>query len=147
MSFLRTQNSWAPVFARLALGIIFIAHGSQKAFGLFGGGGWSKTIEGFEQHMGLPAIVAMIVIVTELLGGLAVFFGLLTRLAALGLGIIMAGAIYTVHLQHGLFINWYMVPDKGHGFEYSLALIGLALVLLTTGGGNLSIDKMISSEK
>jgi len=59
----------------------------------------------------------------------------------------MAGAIYTVHLQHGLFINWSMVPDKGHGFEFSLALICLALVLLVTGGGNLSIDKMISGEK
>jgi putative oxidoreductase len=57
----RTYLSWAPVFARFALGVIFFAHGAQKFLGLFGGPGMSKTIQGF-QSMGIPPFLTVIVI-------------------------------------------------------------------------------------
>jgi putative oxidoreductase len=134
----RTYPSWAPVFARLALGIIFFAHGAQKFLGLFGGPGMSKTIQFFAQS-GIPHFLAVIAILTEFFGGIAIILGFFTRIAALGLAIDMVVAIYKVHLQNGFFLN----NSNGPGFEYNLALIGLALSLLIWGAGNLSIDQVI----
>ena len=142
----KTYPSWAPIFARLTLGIIFFAHGSQKLLGWFGGSGWSGTIQFFEQS-GVPAFLAVLLIITESFGGIAIILGLFTRLAALGLTIAMIVAIYKVHLQNGFFLNWFNVPNMGHGIEYNLALIGLSLSLLVWGGGNLSVDQAIRGEK
>lgn len=142
----RTYPSWAPVFVRLALGVIFFAHGAQKLLGWFGGNGWSGTIQFFEQG-GIPPVLAMIAIVTEFFGGIALILGLFTRIAAIGLTIDMLVAIYKVHLPNGFFMNWYNVPNKGHGIEYNLAVIGLALSLLIWGAGNLSIDQAIGGGK
>jgi len=73
--------------------------------------------------------------------------GFFTRLAALGLTIAMLVAIFKVHLQNGFFLNWFNVPNMGHGIEYNLALIGLSLSLLVWGAGNLSVDQMVGGEK
>ena len=143
----KTYPSWAPIFARLTLGIIFFAHGSQKVLGWFGGPGWSGTIQMFEQHLGISAALAILVMIAEFLGGIAIILGFFTRIAALGLAIDMLVAIFKVHLQHGFFMNWFNVPNMGHGIEYSLALIGLSLSLLVWGAGNLSVDQMIAGEK
>jgi putative oxidoreductase len=71
----------------------------------------------------------------QLLGGVAMLLGFLTRLAALGLIVIMAGAIATVHWEHGFNLL------EG-GYEYNVVLIGVGLVLLLTGGGNLAADRV-----
>jgi len=142
----KTYPSWAPIFARLTLGIIFFAHGSQKLLGWFGGSGWSGTIQFFEQS-GVPAFLAVLLIITEFFGGIAIILGFFTRLAALGLTIAMLVAIFKVHLPNGFFLNWFNVPNMGHGIEYNLALIGLSLSLLVWGAGNLSVDQMIAGEK
>ncbi|MBF8301969.1 MAG: putative rane protein [Candidatus Dadabacteria bacterium] len=142
----KTYPSWAPIFARLTLGIIFFAHGSQKLLGWFGGSGWSGTIQFFEQS-GVPAFLAILLIITEFFGGIAIILGFFTRLAALGLTIAMLVAIFKVHLQNGFFLNWFNVPNMGHGIEYNLALIGLSLSLLVWGAGNLSVDQMVGGEK
>jgi len=142
----KTYPSWAPIFARLTLGIIFFAHGSQKLLGWFGGSGWSGTIQFFEQS-GVPAFLAVLLIITEFFGGIAIILGFFTRLAALGLTIAMLVAIFKVHLPNGFFLNWFNVPNMGHGIEYNLALIGLSLSLLVWGAGNLSVDQMVGGEK
>ena len=142
----KTYPSWAPIFARLTLGIIFFAHGSQKLLGWFGGSGWSGTIQFFEQS-GVPPFLAGLLIITEFFGGIAIILGFFTRLAALGLTIAMLVAIFKVHLPNGFFLNWFNVPNMGHGVEYNLALIGLSLSLLVWGGGNLSVDQAIGGEK
>jgi uncharacterized membrane protein YphA (DoxX/SURF4 family) len=72
----------------------------------------------------------------ELLGGLAMLVGLLTRLAALGLIIIQLGAIYTVTFEKGFSVA------GGLGFEYNVAIIAICLALLFWGSGNLSVDAM-----
>src|SRR3990172_7939614 len=142
----KTYPSWAPIFARLTLGIIFFAHGSQKLLGWFGGSGWSGTIQFFEQS-GVPPFLAGLLIITESFGGIAIILGFFTRLAALGLTIAMLVAIFKVHLQNGFFLNWFNVPNMGHGVEYNLALVGLSLSLLVRGGGNLSADQAIGGDK
>ena len=134
--------SFGLLLLRLALGAIFFAHGAQKVMGWWGGPG----IEVFAQHvmsMGMPHFMAYVAAYAELLGGVAVIIGFLTRLACLGLASNMAVAIWKVHLANGFFLNWFLVPGKGHGFEYAMALMAMSLCLLFTGAGKISIDGFI----
>ncbi|HLY36949.1 MAG TPA: DoxX family protein [Candidatus Binatia bacterium] len=137
---------WAPVIIRIVLGISFIAHGAQKVFGLWGGAGFSGTIDAFAKQ-GMPAPMTILVMAGELLGGLGVFFGCLTRLAALGPAIVMVGAMLLVHLQNGFFMNWFNTPGRGHGIECNLAYFAMAISLMMTGAGPLSIDAMRGGTK
>src|SRR5687767_8728420 len=117
---------------RLALGIIFIAHGGQKMFGWFGGRGLEATVTGFT-GMGIPAALGYLAAFTEFFGGVAVVIGLLSRLAALGLTVTMAVAIAMVHGKNGFFL-----ADKG--FEYNLALIAMALAVAIAGPGRIALS-------
>lgn len=115
---------------RVGLGIIFLAHGAQKVFGLFGGHGLAATVGGMES-MGIPAPLAYLASFTELFGGLAVLLGILTRLASLGLLITMLVAILLVGIKGGFF------APKGFEFAFSLAVI--ALTLMFTGPGRFAV--------
>jgi putative oxidoreductase len=132
---------YGPVIIRLGLGAIFFAHGAQKVLGWWGGPGFSGTIALFAKN-GMPAALTVLVMIGEFLGGLGVLVGVLTRLAALGPAIVMVGAIFTVHLKNGFFMNWFCEPGHGHGMEYNLALLAMALSLIVTGAGPLSIDAL-----
>src|SRR5215472_3812181 len=134
-----TLPSWPLLIVRVFLGVIFVAHGAQKVFGLFGGPGLKGTIGYFRSALGVPPALAVLAALTECFGGLAVFVGLLTRVAALGLLV----AVAKVHWQNGFFLNMSLQPGKGHGFEFNWALIGMALALLVGGGGAKSVDRLI----
>ena len=131
------------LIVRVVLGVIFFAHGAQKVFGWFGGGGLRGTIAYFKQALGVPAPLTVLAALTECLGGLAMIVGLLVRPAAVGLIIVMLVAIKTVHWKHGFFLNWSLAPGKGHGLEMNLALIGMALAVLVGGAGAFSIDRFL----
>jgi len=90
-----------------------------------------------------PAPVAFLVICTEFFGGLGLIVGLLTRIAALGIGVEMIGAIFMVHLPNGFFMNW-TGTQKGEGFEYHLLTIAIAAALLLRGAGAFSLDRSLS---
>ena len=137
-----TSNDIALTILRLVLGVVFLAHGAQKMLGWFGGYGFHATME-FFTHMGMPAPVAFLVICTEFFGGLGLIVGLLTRIAALGIGVEMIGAIFMVHLQNGFFMNWFG-NQKGEGFEYHLLAIAIAGTLLLRGAGKFSADAALS---
>ena len=139
-----TFPSWSAFIVRVTLGGIFFAHGAQKVFGWFGGGGLKGTIGYFQKSLGIPPALTVLAALTECFGGLAVVIGFLARPAALGLIIVMLVAIAKVHCAHGFFLNWSLQPGKGHGYEMNLALIGLALAVLARGAGALSIDRLIS---
>jgi putative oxidoreductase len=140
---LATSPTWPLLIIRVFLGVIFFAHGAQKLFGVFGGPGLKGTIGYFQNTLGVPPALAVLAALTECFGGLAVFVGLLTRLAALGLVVVMVVAVAKVHWQNGFFLNMSLQPGKGHGFEFNWALIGMALALLVGGGGAKSIDRLI----
>src|SRR2546425_139010 len=127
-----------PLVIRLALGAIFFAHGAQKMLGWWGGAGFSGTVEAFGKN-GMPAPIATLVIAAEFFGGMGVFFGCLTRFAAFGIAAVMTGAIFLVHIHNGFFMNWFNVPGKGHGFECNLGYLAMAVALMLTGAGPLSI--------
>lgn len=138
-----TFPSWSHLIVRLILGIIFFAHGAQKVFGWFGGRGLRETIAGFRQ-MGIPPAATVVAAFIECLGGLAMIVGFLARPAALGLIVVMLVAISKVHVRNGFFLNWSMAQGKGHGYEFNLALIAMALSILIGGGGLLSVDRLIA---
>jgi putative oxidoreductase len=137
-----TSEDLSLTILRVVLGVVFFAHGAQKMLGWFGGYGFQGTM-GFFEHMGMPAPVAFLVICTEFFGGLGLIVGLLTRIAALGIGVEMIGAIFMVHLQNGFFMNW-AGNQKGEGFEYHLLAIAVAATLLLRGAGAWSADRALS---
>ena len=141
-SIFRTSDDIGAFIARIALGIVILPHGLQKLVGLFGGAGFSGTVEFFVSS-GLPAFVAILLIIGESFGALGLILGFLSRLAALGITIIMIGAVVTVQLQNGFFMNW-TGTKAGEGFEFHLLAIGLALIVLIKGGGIWSVDGAIA---
>ncbi len=137
-----TPNDYTLTILRLVLGIVFLAHGSQKMLGWYGGGGFSATMHGFESR-GIPTIFAFLAIAAEFFGGLGLVAGLLGRIAAFGIMVNMLVAIVTVHAPHGLFMNW-TGKQKGEGFEYHLLAIAITVAILVRGSGALSADQVIS---
>ena len=139
-----TKNTgWSSLIARVGLGAVMLPHGAQKLLGEFGGYGFSGTMNFFTQSMHIPAPLAFIAIATEFFGALALLSGILTRVAATGMLVLMAVAVATVHLQNGFFMNWYG-SQKGEGFEYHLLVATLALVLMVAGGGKFSVDSLVA---
>jgi len=138
-----TYPSWSHLVVRIALGVVFFAHGAQKTFGWFGGRGLSATIAGFRQ-MNIPPAATAIAAFTECFGGLAMIVGFLARPAALGLIVVMLVAVAKVHAQHGFFLNFALTPGKGHGYEFNLVLIAMSLSILIGGAGAFSIDRLIA---
>jgi len=139
---LSTSDDLSLTILRLVLGVVFFAHGAQKMLGWFGGFGFHGTM-GFFAHMGMPAPIAFLIICTEFFGGLGLIVGLLTRIAALGIGGAMIGAIFMVNLPNGFFMNW-LGNQKGEGFEYHLLVIAMAAALLLRGAGKFSADRTLS---
>ncbi len=139
---LSTRNDYSLAFARVVFGVVFFAHGAQKMFGWFGGAGFSGTVSDFSRF-GMPAIVALFAIIVEFFGGLSLLFGLLPRLASAAIIVEMIGAILTVHIHNGLFMNW-TGHKKGEGIEFHLVTIALAFLIVARGAGALSIDRKIS---
>jgi putative oxidoreductase len=140
---LKTTDDYALTLARLVLGIVFFAHGAQKALGWFGGHGLTASMQYFTVRMRIPAPLAFLAIMAELLGGLGLIFGVLTRVAAFGIFCVMVVAVLTVHFNNGLFMNW-AGNQKGEGFEYHLLALALAVVLMMRGAGPLSVDHALS---
>ena len=135
------MQPYGPAVLRLAVGSIFVAHGAQKLFGVWGGGGLAGTAAFFAQLGLTPAFpLAIFVGLVELAGGVMLMLGAYTFAAALALAIDMIVAVWKVHLVNGFFLNWNMVPGHGHGYEFNLALTGALVALMLTGPGALSLD-------
>jgi putative oxidoreductase len=131
-----TGSYWMTLPLRLALGAVFIAHGSQKVFGAFGGRGLSAWLAG-SAPMGLrPAWLWLSAAAfAELLGGIMVLLGLFTRVGAFLIVCVMVVAIKGVHW--GSFFS----PA---GVEYPVSLLAIALALLISGGGAASVDRRLA---
>ena len=121
---------------RVVTGVIFIAHGAQKVFLL----GFDGVAAGFAQA-GIPmaGIVGPLVALAELVGGIALVIGFLTRFASLGLSLVMLGALFFVHLAAGFFLP--------AGFEFVLMLIAALSTLALVGAGAFSVDHALAGRR
>ena len=131
------MKQWASVPLRIGLGVIFIAHGLQKVFGIFSGTG----IQGFSKMLSglgfVPSIFwAYLVAYIELIGGILLILGIFTRLISVTFFIIMLTTIFKVHLGKGFFIS-------SGGYEYSLFIALVCIALIILGGGKLNISERL----
>jgi len=118
---------YASLFLRIGLGTVFTVHGFPKVFGAGAALGTAWAGEGF------PTIIQLMVSWGEFIGGIALLVGFLTPLAALGIIIIMAGAIITVHGKNGFSMG-------NQGYEYNFVLISMCLALIANGPGKFALD-------
>jgi putative oxidoreductase len=144
-SLVATGDSFAPVFLRLALGLMLFPHGAQKLLGWFGGYGFTGTMGYFTGTAGLPWLVALLVILGEFFGSLMLLAGFGTRFAAASVALIMAGAAWS-NRANGFFMNWFG-QQKGEGLEFFILAIGIALALVVFGGGKFSVDSRLNRER
>ena len=142
---LYTTDDLTLTLLRLALGVIFFAHGSQKMLGWFGGYGFKATMSAFTSQIGIPAPLAVLVIAAEFFGGFGLIIGLLARVAAIGVLCVMFGAILT-HRHNGFFMNWYG-NQQGEGIEFHLLAIALAQAIVIGGSGAFSLDRILSKSR
>jgi putative oxidoreductase len=131
-----TTASWAPLALRVPTGAIFVAHGAQKLFGAFGGYGLAGTGQ-FMDSIGLHPGYAMAFLAggAEFFGGLALLLGFMVRPASALLAVTMLVAIFSVHIDKGLFMS-------NNGYEYALTLLAVSVSLVISGAGRLSIDQL-----
>ena len=140
---INTTDDLALTILRLVLGVVFFAHGAQKALGWFGGYGFSATMAFFTQQAHIPAAFAFLAICAEFLGGIGLILGFLGRVAAFGIACNMVVAVAMVHWQFGFWANW-LGNQKGEGIEYHLLAIAIALAIMIKGSGALSVDRALS---
>lgn len=134
-----TSSTWMTVPLRLALGAIFIGHGAQKVFGMWGGKGLAAFTGGVAPFGLTPAWVWLSAAAfAELIGGALVLIGLMTRFGALAIASVMLVAMFGVHWGE------FFLP---RGFEYTLALLAMTLALVVAGGGRLSIDESLMGRR
>jgi putative oxidoreductase len=128
-----TEAGWGLAVLRIVLGVIFAKEGAGKLLGWFGGSGFAGTCA-FFAGLGIPfpEFNAILVGTVELVGGLALVLGFLTRLAVVPIAITMGVAILTAH--------------RGGGWSYPLLVIAACGALLQVGAGPLSLDRALSGK-
>ena len=133
-----TEAGWGTLALRIPVGIIFAAHGAQKLFGWFGGYGLEGTGEWLASIGLAPGyLMALLAGGAEFFGGLALVFGVLVRPAGVALAVAMLVAIFSVHVDNGLFMS-------NNGYEFALALLAAALSLVVSGAGRGSLDGLLA---
>lgn len=120
----RDKEHIALFIVRITLGVIFIMHGSQKVFGLFGGPGLQGFAVWAAQAMGLSPFLAYLAAFAELIGGVLLLLGIAAELGALMTIPVMLGAAFILHWPHGFFSQ-----NGGYDFPLSLALFAFAIVI------------------
>ncbi len=141
LDFLDRYRGYGPLFIRIALGLVMIAHGSQKLFGAFEGGGLSETAAFFNMIGIVPGLFwAPVVAIVETFGGLLVLLGLFTRIAAIFIGITMFVAMTWVHLPNGFFLS-------NRGIEFTMILVCMAVMLVLMGPGDASVESVVKRKR
>ncbi|HZO28657.1 MAG TPA: DoxX family protein [Chloroflexota bacterium] len=138
---IQTDRSYALLVLRVALAIMIFPHGAQKLLGWYGGAGFDGTML-FFATLGVPAVIALLVIVSDFFGSLALAVGFLGRVAAFGTTMVMLGAMVLVHGQYGFFLNW-NGDQAGEGVQFHLLVLAVAVVLMVKGSGAWSVDRLL----
>lgn len=131
-TYMDAWRDYAPLVLRLATGVIFALHGYQKLqMGL-------PAVTGMLEGMGfpMPMVFAVLLIAAELVGGIMLILGFLTRWAAKSLVVVSLVALFLVHLPNGFFLST-------GGYEYILLLLAASVSLMLTGAGKWSLDRAI----
>ncbi|MDG2391997.1 MAG: DoxX family protein, partial [Thalassotalea sp.] len=116
------------------------AHGAQKLFAWFGGYGLEGTGQWMESIGLAPGyLLTLLAGSAEFFGGILLIIGLLVRPASLVLAFTMIVAIFSVHIDNGLFMS-------NNGYEFGLALVAISVALMLQGAGRYSVDNIIANK-
>ena len=133
-----SNSGFETLILRIPVGIIFMAHGAQKLFGWFGGYGLAGTGQWMESiGLGPGVLMAFLAGSAEFFGGLFILLGLLTRPAAMLTAFTMVVAIFSVHIENGLFMS-------NNGYEFGLVLLAASASLAISGAGKMALDNHIA---
>jgi putative oxidoreductase len=133
-----TRSSLALLLIRFPLGLDMFVHGYQKVTHIPG------TMRYYD-GLGVPHPLAWLAIIAEFCGGLGLMFGMLSRIAAFGVGCTMVVAVFLRHLPYGYLMNWHGgLPFGTEGYEYHTLAVGMALAVLLEGAGSFSVDRVLS---
>lgn len=141
-----TDSDLTGFITRLTIGLVMFPHGAQKVFGWFGGPGYANEMKFFTETLHIPWLMAFAVIIIEFLGSLSLIIGFASRLWAAAMIFLFIGIIFTEHVDHGFFMNWYGT-QKGEGYEYHLLIIGLSLATVIGGSGKYAVDRILVTNK
>jgi putative oxidoreductase len=124
----------ALLVLRLVVGLLFVGHGAQKLFGVFGGGGLEGTAGMFD-NIGLQPgwLHARAAGTAEFLGGALIALGLFTPFAAAAVIGVMTTAVITVHARNGIW-------NTNQGYEFNVVLSAAVFALAGIGAGAWSLD-------
>lgn len=137
---LHRLHDLAPLVLRLGLGIVFLVHGVSK-LNAGPASGFGSMLTGLSAPA--PALFAWLVTIAELVGGILLLVGLLTRLTTLPLIATLIGAIVLVKFDVGV------IAGEGAampGAEVDIALLAGLVALLVIGPGRLSVDRAVGVE-
>ena len=121
---------------RVVLGITFFIHGLVKFQG-----GIENTV-GWFASIGLPGVLAYVVAIIELVGGIALIIGLGSRIVSALLALLMAGATLKVKLAGG-----FLGTGQGAGYELDLALLAMAVFIAINGSKMFAVDQVVFKQK
>jgi putative oxidoreductase len=141
----KTDGMISGTVLRVLLGIVIFPHGAQKLLGWFGGGGFTASMRWLESSFHIPTIFALLAILAESVGAVALIAGFFTRIAALAISVNMLVAVALVHGKVGFFMNW-TGTAKGEGFEYHILVAAIGIALMIMGGGRWSLDGVIAKK-
>lgn len=136
----KTNGNTGIGLARIVVGIVFMMHGSQKLFGLFGGGGIEGTA-GYMASLGLEPseLMAFLAGAGEFFGGLLLLLGLFARVGGFLTACVSLVALFTVHISNGFFMS-------NNGFEYILVLLAVSVSVIVNGAGAYSVDAKLCGQ-
>lgn len=127
---------WAPVALRVVLGLIFIVHGYPKLF---------KDLKGTAQFLESisfkpGAFWALVLGVAEFFGGLAILFGLGTRIVA---GVLIISMVVATLVK---IVKWKtpFSTMQGMGWEFDLLIVAGLITLLFLGSGEWALNQLIT---
>lgn len=122
---------------RIVVGFVFLMHGQQKLFEMGVG-----NVEGWFGSLGIPApaLAALVVSLVELIGGIALIVGAMTRLFGILLAVDMLVALLVFHRPNGFFM-------ASNGIELVLVLGAVSLGLVLTGPGALALDAVLPVQR
>jgi putative oxidoreductase len=132
------QRTWAPLLLRLAIGATFVVHGYPKVFG----GDLPGTAARLAGAVGLPTAFGYAAAFGEFAGGVGLLLGCFTRLSALAIAGVMAGAIYMHAVKLGQPFKMGVADKAVTGWEWQALIVAGCLTLVLLGGGAISLDAL-----
>ncbi|QXE91900.1 DoxX family protein [Geomonas subterranea] len=143
---LLTNDSWKGTVLRVGLGLVMFLHGAQNLLGWFGGLGFEHAMSVMTTQLMVPKMFAVLIIMTQFFGGIALLIGAYVRIAASAVIVVMLASLGVLDYGNGFLTTW-SGKQLSPGVEFQLLAITVAINLIIWGAGRWSIDRALESPR